>query len=158
VTGRFRWQRDGRGGFVAWPEGEALPRRRAELVPNGTSQYRWTWRALYDDAAWAGDCVERQEAADAANAAWPGVKRDAAERAARAAEDEALRTLVRRMCAKGDLTLEVFGVEASDSARLTRILWLIRQEGGIGGPATPLVEACSAELFRRRTGSSSISE
>jgi len=151
VTGRFHWQRDGKGGFVAWPEGDALPRRRAELVPNGTSQYRWTWRALYDAAAWAGDCVERQEAADAANAAWPGVKRDAAERAARAAEGEALRTLVRRMCARGEMTLEAFGIEASDSARLTRILWLIRQEGGLDGPAKPLVDRCSAELFRRRT-------
>jgi hypothetical protein len=39
-------------------------------VPNTASHYRWTWRTLYDAAAWAGDCVERQ-AADAANAAWP---------------------------------------------------------------------------------------
>jgi hypothetical protein len=150
MSTRLPWTRNPAGGFVAYPEGETFRARRAELVPNTASHYRWMWRTLYDAAAWAGDCVERQEAADAATTAWPGVKRDAAERAARAAEDEALRTLVRRMCAKGDLTLEVFGIEASDSARLTRIIWLIKQEGGLDGPAKPLVDRCSAELFKRR--------
>jgi hypothetical protein len=71
--------------------------------------------------------------------------------AAEAAEEAVLETNARRMMAKGDLPLSVFEIETADSKRLVRILDLVKAAGGLNGPAKPLAEACSAELFRRRT-------
>ena len=104
----------------------------------------------YDLARVGGLEVTSQQAADAATAAWPGARARAAELAAAAAATDALDTLVRRQCDRGDLPLSAFEIETSPSDRLRDILWLIKDRGALGGPAKPLADACSAELYRRR--------
>lgn len=108
----------------------------------------------YDKAMASGVAATRQEAADTANDAWLRVRQRGVDQAAADAAEEVLPTMVQRMASKGDLPLSLFEIEASDTLRLQHIIWLLTH-GGIGsvdGPAKPLVVACSAELFRRRTG------
>ncbi|HYD06020.1 MAG TPA: hypothetical protein VEC60_09845, partial [Reyranella sp.] len=138
------------GGFIAYPEGEHLKDRVATISRQDSSSLPWQWWIRYDAAKRADHAMTMQGAADAATAAWPEMKLEAARLAGIAAEEERLRTDVRRMMAKGDLPLSIFGITESDSERLRHILWLIRDAGGLNGPAKPLVEACSAELYRRR--------
>ncbi len=152
---RFKWQRDGKGGFVAYPEGEAAKTRSATIRRNNSSGDRpWSWWAGYDTAKRSGIASTQQEAADRVREVWPRLREQAAEDTREAAEREALRTLVQRMATHGDLPLSVFGIEQSDSERLRRIIWLLTHGGmgSIDGKAKPLVDACSAELYRRRTG------
>jgi hypothetical protein len=147
---RLTWHRDGKTGFVAYPEGEHLKDRRAEIRYDATSATKWAWFAHYDGARESGAVHDKQTAANRVNERWPVVKRNGLVRAAEAAEEAVLETNVRRMMAKGDLPLSVFEVATADGKRLVRILDLVRAAGGLNGPAKPLVEACSAELFRRR--------
>lgn len=150
---RFQWQRDPDGGFIAYPDGEAFPDRNGQIEkrPHDAS-WPWVWRARYGEARASDKSKTQQAAADAIREAWPALVERGAELASKAAEDEALRTLVQRMTMKGDLALGVFGIEASDSDRLRRIIWLVKDAGGLDGPAKPLVDACSVELGRRRRG------
>ncbi len=149
---RLPWKPNPEGGYIAYPEGERFENRRATIRYDETSSIKWQWWIVYDDAKKADHARSKQAAADAATAAWPLMKAEAGRLAAEAAETEALRTLIQRMMSKGDLPLSVFGIEDSDNERLKHIIWLVRDAGGLDGPAKPLVEACSAELFRRRTG------
>lgn len=138
MTSRLKWQRNPAGGFVAYPDGEHLPGRRAELRREGHSRAMpWTWLILCDAARASGVAVDHQEASDRANEAWPRVKAEAAVLSARAAGDEALRTLVQRQVNKGDLTLSLFEIQTSPTERLTQIIWLVRDAGGLRGPAMP---------------------
>lgn len=152
MTFRIQWQRDGKGGFIAYPEGENLKGRYAAISYSASSSVHWQWWVIYDEARRSDHAHTRQGASDAVNQAWPVMKAEAARLAGIAAEEEALATNVRRMMSKGDLPLSIFGIEASPAKRLTHIIWLVRDAGGLDGPARPLVEACSAELFRRRAG------
>jgi hypothetical protein len=152
MANRIQWQRDGKGGFIAYPEGERFKDRFAAISHDKTSSVPWQWWISYDAAKKADHAKTMQEASDAANAAWPLMKAEAARLAGIAAEEEVLATNVRRMVSKGDLPLSIFGIEASSTERLAHIIWLVRDARGLDGPAKPLVEACSAELFRRRTG------
>lgn len=153
MTARLRWQRDGKGGFIAYPEGEDFKGRRAEISRNSASGGSpWAWFVSYDKGKAAGIAVTQQEAADKATAAWPEVMQEGIDAARKDADDEALRTLVQRMATKGDLSLEVFDIPGSSSERLKHIIWLFTH-GGVGsltGPGRSLVEACSVELGRRR--------
>jgi hypothetical protein len=151
---RLPWRRHHEvRGFIAHPEGGNPPGRYAEVRYEATSSTKWRWSTKYDLASAGGLMPTSQEAADAATAAWPRVKAEAAELAQKAADDDALRTLVRRQCDKGDLPLSAFEIETSSAERLRAIIWLIRDRGPgpIVGPAKPLADACSAELFKRRT-------
>jgi hypothetical protein len=152
MTIRLPWQRNPAGGFIAYPEGEHRKDRSAELTKHSTGGYSWRWVVHAGAARTGGDAPTQQEGADAAAAVWPAIVAEAERLNTVAAEAERLRTMVQRMCQKGDLSLEVFGIEESATDRLTTIIGLVKDAGGLNGPAKPLVEACSAELFRRRTG------
>lgn len=150
MTPRLPWKRNPAGGFIAFPEGESFRTRFAALRRDQTSAIPWQWWICYDDAKRADHAATRQAAADAATAAWPAMKAEAARLAALAAEAEALRTLVQRMMSEGDLPLSLFEIPTAESSKLLRIIDLARSNA-TGGPAQPLVAACSAELFRRRS-------
>lgn len=155
---RFPWHRNSAGGFIAHPEGEAATTRYATIERNdiGHGDRSWRWHVFYDASkSFHGYEGSQQACADAAVEAWPRAKADAAQLAAQAADEAALRTMVQRMVTKGDLPLSAFGIEQSSTERLTSILWLVRDANGLNGPAKPLAEAVSAELYRRRTGRSS---
>ena len=149
---RLPWRRHpALRGFIAHPEGASPPGRYAEVRYEATSSTKWFWLIKYDLVTASGLERTSQEAADAATEAWPRAKAEAAVLAQKAAAEDALRTLVRRQCDKGDLPLSAFELETSDSDRLRNIIWLVKDHGALGGYAKQLVEACSAELFKRRT-------
>lgn len=151
TTIRLPWQRDGKGGFIAYPEGDQFKDRVATLAFDETSSIPWHWWISYDAAKKSDHAKTMQGAAGAAAEAWPLMKAEAARLAALAAEAEALRTNVERMMSKGDLSLSLFEIETSSSDPLRKIIAIAGAAGGLGGPGKPLVEACSAELFRGRT-------
>ena len=151
MTPRLPWQRNPEGGYIAYPEGEHRKTRRAEIRLYWASDWPWRWWVLCDDARESGHEKSRQIASDRANEAWPRVKERGLVLAIQKAEAEALATNVRRMMSKGDLPLSIFGIEKADSKKLTDIIAIVKNEGSLTGLARELVEACSAELFRRRT-------
>ena len=148
---RLPWQKHPEGGFIAYPEGERFKTRFAAIGHDQASSVPWQWRIVYDAARRADHAHTKQGAADAVTAAWPAAKAEATRLAGIAAEREALRTNVRPMMAKGDLPLSIFEIATAPSERLTTIIWLVKDAGGLEGPAKPLVEACSLEPGRRRT-------
>ena len=152
---RLPWQRNPKGGYIAYPEGEAFPRQHATVHYDGVSSIKWAWLVRWEDAVESGHKPSKQEAANEATARWPVVVRNGMAMAAERAEREKLEADVRRVMAGEDVPIERFGIGTADSARLVRILDFVKAEGGLGGPAKGLVEACSAELFRRRAGGSS---
>jgi hypothetical protein len=151
MTSRLPWQRNPKGGFIAYPEGEHFKERLATLSFDQTSSIPWHWWISYDAAKKSNHAKTMQAAADAATEAWPRMKAGAARLAALAAEAEALRTNVQRMMSMGDISLSLFEIETSSSDRLRKIIAIATDVGGLGGPGKPLVEGCSAELFKRRT-------
>jgi hypothetical protein len=151
MADRLPWQRDGKGGFIAYPEGEQFKDRVATIRFDQTSSVPWHWWISYDAAKKSDHAYTKQQAADAATDAWPKMKAEAARLAAAAAEAEALHGKVRRMMRTGDVPLGEFGIETSSSDHLRRIIAIAQEVGGLDGPGKPLVHASSAELFRRRT-------
>jgi hypothetical protein len=151
---RLPWRRSPPRGFIAFPEGEHLTNRRAEIRYEGTSSTKWHWFTFYDDASSGGQEPDKQLAANRATEQWPITKRNGIAKAAEEAEATVLRTNLQRMMNKGDLPLSLFAIEGSTSDRLISILWLIKDGGGLSGPAQPLVDAISTELYRRRIESS----
>lgn len=151
MTDRLPWQRNPAGGFIAYPEGEQFKDRVATIRHDMTSSVPWHWWISYDAAKKSDHAKTKQAAADAATAAWPLMKADAARLADIAAEAETLRTKVRRMMKLGDVPLSDFAIATSSSDQLRRIIDMAREVGGLDGPGRPLVQACSAELYRRRT-------
>jgi hypothetical protein len=150
---RLPWQRNPKGGYIAHPEGVGFPRRVATVHYDGVSSIKWAWLVRWEDAVESGHKPSKQEAANEATARWPVVVRNGMALAAERAEREKLEADVRRvMAGGGDVPIEHFEIGTADSARLVRILDLVKAGGGLGGPAKGLVDACSAELFRRRTG------
>jgi hypothetical protein len=148
---RLTWRRDPAGGYIAYPEGDRLPGRRAEIRYEPTSSTKWRWLTFYEGAVNSGVEATKQLAADRATDQWPVTKRNGLVKVAEDAEQAVLRTNVQRMMSKGDLPLSLFAIETAPTERLHSIIWLVRDAGGLEGPAKPLVEACSKELYRRRT-------
>jgi hypothetical protein len=148
---RLPWQRNPEGGYIAYPEGEEFPRRVAEIYYDATSATKWKWLVRWEDAVQSNHAHDKQLAANEATARWPIVKRDGIALAAVKAEAVKLQTDVRRVLDGEDVPLTAFGIESANSKKLTRIIDIVKAEGGLNGPAKSLVEACSAELFRRRT-------
>ena len=149
---RLPWQRNPKGGYISYPEGDGFPRRHATVHYDSVSSIKWAWLVRWEDAVESGHKPTKQEAANEATARWPVVVRNGMAMAAERAEREKLEADVRRVMAGEDVPIEHFGIGTADSARLIRILDLVKAEGGLHGPARGLVEACSAELFRRRAG------
>lgn len=147
---RLPWRRSPPRGYIAFPEGEHLHGRRAEIRFSATSSTPWLWHTHYDGAVDGGQEHHKQLAANKATEQWPITKRNGIVLAAEEAEREVLRTNVQRMMSKGDLPLGLFSIETAPAARLVAILDQIKAGGGLKGPAKPLVEAISAELYRRR--------
>lgn len=151
MADRLPWQRDGKGGFIAYPEGEQFKDRVATIRYDMTSSVPWHWWISYDAAKRSDHAKTKQEAADAATAAWPLMKAEAGRLAEVAAEAESLRAKVRRMMKLGDVPLGDFEIATSSSDHLRRIIAMAGEAGGLDGPGKALVQACSAELYRRRT-------
>jgi hypothetical protein len=148
---RLPWQRNPKGGYIAYPEGEEFPRRHATVHYDGVSSIKWAWLVRWEDAVESGHKPSKQEAANEATDRWPVIVRNGMALAAAKAEADKLEADVRRQMTVGDLPLGYF-IDGADSKKLTRILDLVKAGGGLNGPAKGLVEACSAELFRRRAG------
>jgi hypothetical protein len=68
---RLPWQRNPKGGYIAYPEGEALPRRHATVHYDGVSSIKWAWLVRWEDAVESGHKPTKQEAANEATARWP---------------------------------------------------------------------------------------
>jgi|GEM_PF-6546711 len=160
MTDRFKWMRDGPGRFVAYPEGPGFPRRLAEIDYDLTQPqgFQWRWRITYDDAVNHGRVADKQAASDQANALWPEMRQQAHARAAEKRAKEEMEAMVDRQVLVGDVPIDAFQLTSSTSDRLRAIIGHgTRHFVGSGGRPLiiptrlqPLMDACSAELYRRR--------
>jgi len=150
---------------LTWRRGEQPHSFAADLPGGGTALiYRgfgadqvtpeWRWRIDISGLCETsyGSPPDVQACADEVNRAWPAVAARAAEALA-AQEDE--KAIVGMIEAGLDhpVSIEAFQIETSSSDRLRTIMWHLRRHiGQSGGPPNlqPLIEAISAELYRRR--------
>ncbi len=155
---RLKWMRADKG-FVAFPEGPSFPARRADLREDTTKPpgNQWQWVVSYDGVSNHGWVADRQAASDETNRMWPAVRERAREVAIEQRAKDELEALVERQYLLGTVPLDQFDIAGSSSDRLRSIIsiasrhWTAYRQG-IPPTLQPLIAACSAELYRRRTG------
>ena len=157
MSTRLQWQPHPEGGFIAFPDGPGRTDRCARLIPQAVGPIgSYTWWVKYDGQSIGSAADSKQAASDEANRAWPRV----IEAAARAAERQAWERHTLDMIAeaeRGEIDPSYFANEAADYENMMWVMQRLRRPPGLtarlSDGAQRIVDALSAEFYRRRKGS-----